>query len=254
MSPFEAVYGRPPPTVLDYVPGSATVAGVDEHLAHHKRLLSELKQNILRAQLRMKHQTDQHRSDREFQAQDWVYLKLQPYRQHSLRNQPCSKLSKRFYGPFQILEKIGKVAYRLQLPANAHIHKVFHVSLLKKHKGEPPTAPAPFPDLFEGHHPIITPHKILGFRTILHRKKPSPQFLVQWNHLPLEDASWEPATEFVKAFPSIDLEDKVIFYARGIVTGWKGVESILEQPTVEPKARPTRKAPKPAWLKDFVAT
>ncbi|CAM8908053.1 unnamed protein product [Rhodiola kirilowii] len=179
MSPFEAIYGRPPPTVLDYVSSSANVIGVEEQLFHRKRLLSDLKQNILRAQLRMKHQADQHRINREFQAHDWVYLKLQSYRQHSLRNQPCSKLSKRFYEPFQILERIGKVAYRLQLPTNDHIHNVFHISLLKRHKENPPTEPATFPDLFEGSHPIITPHKIIGFRTILHRKKSIPQFLVQ---------------------------------------------------------------------------
>ena len=63
---------------------------------------------------------------------DFVYLRLQLYRQSSLKKKGAEKLQPRFYGPYKIIQKVAEVAYELELPPESKIHNVFHVSNLKK--------------------------------------------------------------------------------------------------------------------------
>jgi len=85
----------------------------------------------------MKSQADKQRKDRQFTAGDWVYVKLQPYRQHSIPLRLNQKLTPKFFGPFAVIARVGIVAYRLQLSPQVKIHPTFHVSLLKEHIGTP---------------------------------------------------------------------------------------------------------------------
>ena len=73
---------------------------------------------------------------KEFIVGDHVYLRVRP-RKSSLKLRSCAKLSPRYCGPFEVLERIGTIAYRIALPASTRAHNVFHFSLLKKYVHDP---------------------------------------------------------------------------------------------------------------------
>ena len=93
MTPFEAVYGVPPPNLLAYIPGTSRVQAVDEYLRDRDTILLELRHNLQLAQNRMKCQVDQHRREVSFTMGDYVYLKLQPYWQTSVAFRASLKLA-----------------------------------------------------------------------------------------------------------------------------------------------------------------
>jgi hypothetical protein len=92
----------------------------------------QIKQNLKVAQNRQKSYTERKRTPREFKTGDQVYLRFRP-RKSSLRMGACSKLEPRYCGPFEVIDKVGPVAYRLALPPTVKSDNVFHVSLLKKY-------------------------------------------------------------------------------------------------------------------------
>jgi hypothetical protein len=95
-----------------------------------------LKDHLQRAQNQQKVQADKHRVDRTFEVGDLVYLRLQPYRQASIKRSGVEKLHPRFIGSYRVSRRIGAVAYELELPQGSKIHNVFHVSCLKKDLGQ----------------------------------------------------------------------------------------------------------------------
>jgi len=97
----------------------------------------------------MKKQADKHRSDKQLEVGTWVYVKLQPYRQHSLALRRNQKLGLKFFGPLPVLARVGPVAYKLELPVHAKIHPVFHISLVKEHTVATPTMLGTVPDIDE---------------------------------------------------------------------------------------------------------
>ncbi|XP_024955833.2 uncharacterized protein LOC112498625 [Citrus sinensis] len=171
VSLFESVYGVPPPSLLSYVPGTSKVQAVG----------------------------------------DYVYLKLQPYRQHSMVFRGSLKLAPQFFGPYKILARVGPVAYRLQLPNGSQIHDVFHVSLLKKRVGSVPSSPTLPPT--SGDFTILPqPEAILDTRIIRKGKyRPKTEILVKWAGAPKEDATWENQWRFTRQYPDFLLANKSHF-------------------------------------------
>ncbi|KAL7154857.1 hypothetical protein ABFS83_03G031800 [Erythranthe nasuta] len=136
MTPFEALYGYSPPQT-SYGPHLLhKTGGVEAWVKDHQAISQKMKEMLGEAQARMKYYVDQNRSEREFEEGDWVYLKLKPYKQLSLRKSEIWKLTPKYCGPFKVIKRIGLVAYELQLPQEAKVHHVFHVSELRKNMWE----------------------------------------------------------------------------------------------------------------------
>ncbi|KAA0045567.1 pol protein [Cucumis melo var. makuwa] len=99
--------------------------------------IQKIRSRMHTAQSRQKSYADVRRKDLEFEVGDKVFLKVAPMR-GVLRFERRGKLSPRFVGSFEILERIGPVAYRLALPPSlSTVHDVFHVSMLRKYVPDP---------------------------------------------------------------------------------------------------------------------
>lgn len=204
MSPYQALFGQSPPSYVHYHPKDSPNQAVDSLLLEREAHIQLLKGHLVQAQQRMKVQADKHRSERQFKVGDWVFLKLQPYRQHSVNKRAFNKLSAKYYGPFQILAKVGSVAYQLQLPPDAKIHNVFHVSLLKGSVGS---------HVVQGQLPMVTaagedskvPIQVLGKRMVQKQGKVACDVLVQWSNASREDSTWMDVMELQNKFPTFDV-------------------------------------------------
>lgn len=175
---YEALYGQPPPIHLPYVFGASPVASVDRTLQHKEIMHKALKFHLSRARERMKQMADKIRSEREFKVGDLVYLKLQPYRQHSLCKFKNQKLSPRYCGPFPVEARIGQVAYKLTLPSSARIHHTFHVSQLKKHIGSTVSTPTLPPVASDGAL-LKSPVRVLERRMVRQGNHAAVEVLVE---------------------------------------------------------------------------
>ena len=137
----------------------------------------------------MKTQADKYRKERNFEIADLVFLKLKQHRQHSVAARISLKLSTRYYGPLEVIERIEEVAYKLKLPTSSKIHPIFHVSLLKKAHGDYKveiTLPSGLEDDREGE---IEPELVLATRSIMQRGEKVNQWLVQWKGKSVEEAT-----------------------------------------------------------------
>ena len=151
----------------------------------------KIRQNLKAAHDRQKSYVDNHRMNREFSVGDHVYLRVKE-KKSSLNLGSCAKLSPRYCGPFEVLERIGLVAYRLAFPASTRDHNVFHVSLLKKYVHDP--------NLVINWDVIhvepkgafqIEPMHILNRKVTMLQNQAIGKVKVQWEHYGPKEATWE---------------------------------------------------------------
>lgn len=203
-TPFEVLYGHQPRHFGITVNHQCTVPDLDQWLKDRNDMSAVIKHNLLRAQQRMKHQADKKRQERQFEVGDRVYVKLQPYVQMSVAKRSNQKLSYKFFGSYLITQKVGPVAYKLQLPETSHIHPVIHVSQLKK--ALPPDTVVSNDDnlncVFQT--TICNPVQVLQRRLQKVGNKMTPFRLVQWQELPQAWATWENLQALKLSFPSFD--------------------------------------------------
>lgn len=198
------LYGQKPPIHLPYLVGESASEMVDRSLQARESIIQLLKFHMARAQERMKEIADKHTTDRSFSVGDWVYLKLQPYRQVTVATRPFNKLAAKYYGPYMVEARMGAVAYRLLLPKDVLIHPTFHVSQLKKCCAVPMSFNHP-PVLHLSSPFFPEPESVLDRRMVKRGNKAVGQVLIKWTDLDAAQATWEFVSELHTRFPDFDV-------------------------------------------------
>ena len=205
-TPFESLYGRPIPHFLDRTPlpihthSSATAEDYVQHITNVQREIFEKLQDSTN---KYKFSADQHRKYSEFQEGDLV---LVYFSRNRFPAGSYGKLSRRKFGPFRILKRLGPNAYLLDLPPDVLTSPIFNVSDLFTFHGDPDT---PSDDI--SHLPFDSntlPHKddvedVLDVRTMHTRRGEYSTYLVRWRGHDLADASWISEAELRRLRPDL---------------------------------------------------
>ena len=155
------------------------------------------------------------RKDIQYEIDEKVFLKVSPWKK-VMKFGKKGKLSPRFIGPYEVIEKVGPVAYRLALPPELEkIHNVFHVSMLKRYKSDPSHVVSSEtielrPDLTYEEDPI----EILTREVKDLKKKKIPLVKVLWRNNKTEEATWESEEVMRQQYPQLfnegNFEDEIL--------------------------------------------
>ncbi|KAL0536859.1 hypothetical protein IC582_025822 [Cucumis melo] len=204
MAPFEALYGRccRSPVCWGEV-GEQRLMG-PELVQSTNEAIQKIRSRMHTAQSRQKSYADVRRKDLEFEIGDKVFLKVAPMK-GVLRFERRGKLSPRFVGPFEILERIGPVAYRLALPPSlSAVHDVFHISMLRKYVPDPSHVVDYEPlEIDENLSYVEQPVEVLAREVKTLRNKQIPLVKVLWRNHRVEEATWEREDDMRSRYPEL---------------------------------------------------
>ena len=204
MAPYEMLYGRKcrSPLHWDEI-GERRLAG-PEQVLEATCAIERIRKHMLTAQSRQQSYANAKRRDIEFDVGDKVFLKVSPTKGVK-RFGKKGKLSPKYVGPFEILERIGSVAYRLALPPSlASTHNVFHISMLRKYVSDQSHVLSYEPlELQPDLSYEVKPVKILerGIKEL--RTKQIPLVKVLWSNTAVEEATWELEDDMREKYPEI---------------------------------------------------
>lgn len=218
-TPFEALYGRALPVLIRGDVHHSIVEEVSRLTAERNDMVRELLEQLVKARDRMRAQANKPRRAMEYQVGDMVYLKIQPYKMKSLAKRINQNPSPRYYGPYEIEERIGPVAYKLKLPVDSKVHPVFHASLLKKSVA-PTVTFQPLPACMNEEWLLEAEQEFA--KEIRRNDKNEWEVLVKWKGLPDFENSWELAEKLKTEFPEFLLKDKESLEREGIDKFGKG--------------------------------
>ena len=202
MAPYKALYGRPCRSPLCWTEvGESSITGPDL-IRETSEKVSLIRQRLLTVQSRQKSYADVRHRPLEFEVGDHVFLKVMP-KMGVVRFGKRGKLSPRFIGPFEIIERVGTVAYRLALPPSmSGVHEVFHVSMLRKY------TPDPAHVVDWGQIEVDTdetfeegPMRIVDSRDQILRRKTVRLVRVLWRHYGVEESTWEREDTMRATYP-----------------------------------------------------
>ncbi|GJR89348.1 putative reverse transcriptase domain-containing protein [Tanacetum coccineum] len=203
-APFEALYGRKcrSPVCWSEV-GDSQLTG-PELIRETTEKIIQIKNRLLTARSRQKSYADVRRKPMEFNVGDMVMLKVSPWK-GVIRFGKRGKLSPRYVGPFKIIERIGPVAYRLELPEKLRgIHNTFHVSNLKKCLAdENLVIPLEEIQLDDKLHFIEEPVEIMDREVKQLKQSRIPIVKVRWNSRRGPEFTWEREDFFMKRYPHL---------------------------------------------------
>ncbi|KAJ9548812.1 hypothetical protein OSB04_021355 [Centaurea solstitialis] len=201
-APYEVLYGRKCRTPLCWNEvGEKQLAGPEIVQATSEKI-SQIRDRLKIAQDRQKSYSDKRRKALEFTVGDSVMLKVSPWK-GVMRFGRKGKLSPRYVGPFTIVERVGEVAYKLDLPENLRgIHSTFHISNLRKCLAEVDKS-IPLHEIeVDGKLSFIEqPELILDRKIRKLRRKEIPLVKVQWRYHKGPEATWELEDEMKKKYP-----------------------------------------------------
>ncbi|KAJ9177049.1 hypothetical protein P3X46_012303, partial [Hevea brasiliensis] len=200
MAPYEALYGRKCITPVCWTElGEDKLVGPDLVKQAEEKVKS-IKANLKIASHACKSYADLKRKEIEYVVGDKVFLKVSPWKK-VLRFGRKGKLSPRFIGPYEVIERVGPVAYRLALPPELDkIHNVFHVSMLRRYRSDPSHVISREeieiqPDLTYEEEPLRILKEL--------RNKQIPLVKVLWRHHNTEEATWESEESMRQQFPQL---------------------------------------------------
>ncbi|KAJ9546613.1 hypothetical protein OSB04_019156 [Centaurea solstitialis] len=204
MPPFEMLYGRRCRTPICWGEVGQRVLGSTEVVQRTTEDIQRIRERLRTAQSRQKSYADRRRSDLEFQVGDRVLLKVSPWK-GVIRFRKRGKLGPRYIGPFTVLARVGKVAYRLELPAVlGQIHSTFHVSQLRKCLADE-TAHIPLDDIQvdESLNYVERPVAVIDRKVKRLRRREIGIVKVQWQHRKGSEWTWEPEAEMREHYPEL---------------------------------------------------